>query len=422
MGMTICALLTAALTTVIGVVASRQRPTIDYGDVGMLKDRVFEKSILMLGNAQKVYKDTLQELVTATDDGEITGMLLDTYTAKTLKHSILIEKDLYIDSIIHDVEQSYLGVTIYDQDLHDLVQEVIQFHKENIKEFVYESFQSLDEIHDRTIIANLIFTTNSGMFTPVVVSCAIILVLSLLIGGSYELYQSQKRKNLNQRRHSFKVTVKTLKKEEEMLTKDLESLLRTWDKVLLGKINSYTLEGMFTKSNTTFSNVIVKLSTKNVSTPLKTEAEEEEDEKEEKEKPTKGKTKKPKLKRRILKKKIQPITENDSNGDDASFEYVKLNDTMDQNETTPSSASKVKKKTSSGTKKKRKNKTKKSKIDRPVDEVDGGDDYSDNDKNDSENEEINKPLENGMVKRYGAANGGAVVSRNTRRLPPLEMV
>ena len=104
-GMTICALLTAALTTAITTVAAKQSPTVNKGKIGLLKDRVFEKSILMKGNADKVYRDTVSELTDEVATDSIEGILLDIYTAKF--YAKKINNNLYVDSFVKDYDQSY---------------------------------------------------------------------------------------------------------------------------------------------------------------------------------------------------------------------------------------------------------------------------------------------------------------------------
>lgn len=431
-GMTICSLMTAALTTAIGTVAARQRPSIERGNIGILRDRVFEKSILMLGNAEKIYKDTLEELVEAVQAGEIDGMLLDSYTAKTFKNSILVEEDLYVNSIIHDTEESYLGVTIYDRGLHELMQEYFEFNKDSIKDFVYEDFKSLDETQDRTITANLIFTTNSGMFAPVVYTCTVILALSLLIGGSYELYQMQKTKIIKRKRESFRVTVKSLRKEEENMTAELELLIKKWEKELLGKIDSYHLEGLFTKSNSTFANVVVKLATKSQSSPKTgaTTADDDEVEEEfkdatEEQSPNKvNRQKQVKKKPKRLtkrKKKIEPVVYDEQvDGDESptSYDgkYIRLKDM--QHDVTdgvidPENVVSTKPKKNNSTLKKKKKKAKKQLVtDEDASEIEDSRDPS-------EKAGISKPKENNvMVKKYGTTNTTSTVP-HTRRLPPL---
>ncbi|XP_066928863.1 uncharacterized protein [Clytia hemisphaerica] len=257
-GMTICALLTAALTTAITTVAASQRPTVNKGRVGLLKDRVFEKSVLMKGNADKRYQNSVPELTKALIDGRIDGLLLDIYTAKY--HSKEITDELYVDSIVTDMDQSYLGLTIYRGDLYELILEYIEYHRDYINDFVFDTFRSMEELQSPEIAANLIFTTKSGMFEPILYSCLIILGLSLLIGGTYELIQYRKRKRLHRKRTINNFTLKSLKKEEKMLTSELEELLKRWDKHLLTLMNTYSIEGMFKKSSTTFPDILVKLS------------------------------------------------------------------------------------------------------------------------------------------------------------------
>ena len=138
--MTICALLTAALTTAITTVAAKQIPTINKGKIGLLKDRVFEKSILMKGNADKVYRDTVSELTDEVATDTIEGILLDIYTAKF--YAKQINKDLYVDSFIKDYDQSYLGLTVYDSELYELISEYIEFQKDYIKDFIFDTFRS----------------------------------------------------------------------------------------------------------------------------------------------------------------------------------------------------------------------------------------------------------------------------------------
>ena len=98
------------------------------------------------------------------------------------------------------------------------------------------------------------------MFNQIIYTCLVIFGLSLLIGGTYELYQYFKRKGLRRERTLNNFTLKSLKREETMLEKELEQMLKGWDKHLLSLMSAYSIEGMFKKSSTTFPDIILKLS------------------------------------------------------------------------------------------------------------------------------------------------------------------
>lgn len=339
-GMTICALLTAALTTAITTVAAKQSPTVNKGKIGLLKDRVFEKSILMKGNADKVYRDTVSELTDEVATDSIEGILLDIYTAKF--YAKKINNNLYVDSFVKDYDQSYLGFTVYDSELYELIAEYVEFQRDYIKDFIFDTFRSMEEVKEPVIAANLIFTTKSGMFTQILYTCLVIFGLSLLIGGVYELYQYCKQKGLKRKRTLNNFTLKSLKTEESRLQEELTLKMKEWDKHLLGLMSSYTIEGMFKKSSTTFPNIIIKLSPykheKNytVYNPVIAEQAEEID--------TVSPTiKQPKRKLPHIKKKskIEPLHHEDGGGDFTNG-YTRLKD-IEDGKKRPILGSKIKK-------------------------------------------------------------------------------
>ena len=355
-GMTICALLTAALTTAITTVAAKQIPTINKGKIGLLKDRVFEKSILMKGNADKVYRDTVSELTKEVATDTIEGILLDIYTAKF--YAKQINKDLYVDSFIKDYDQSYLGLTVYDSELYELISEYIEFQKDYIKDFIFDTFRSMEQVEEPVIAANLIFTTKSGMFTQILYTCLVIFGLSLLIGGIYELYQYFKQKGLKRKRTLNNFTLKSLKTEESKLQEELTLKMKEWDKHLLSLMSSYTIEGMFKKSSSTFPDIIIKVS------PYKREKDYTADDVVIEEQAEEAGTvfsstlKKPKKKlpRTKRKSKVQPLHQEDG-GQDFTNGYTRLKDIEDgKKRQQPTLRSKLKK-TPNNAKKKNLNKT-----------------------------------------------------------------
>ena len=390
-GITICALLTAALTTAIATVAAKQIPTINKGKIGLLKDRVFEKSILMKGNADKIYRKNVSQLANDVETGAIEGILLDIYTAKFYSNQLnkdQLEEDLFVDSFISDFDQSYLGLTIYDSQLYELIAEYFEFQKDHISDFIFDTFRSMEEIDRPVIAANLIFTTKSGMFNEILYTCLVIFGLSMLIGGIYELYQYKKQKGLRRERTLNNFTLKSLKNEETMLQNELVSTLKRWDKHLLSLMNAYSIEGMFKKSSTTFPNIIIKLS------PYKLEKDytaddvniEEQAEEETSVTPTlKTKRKLPRIKR----SKIEPLHQ--QNDEEKLNGYVKLKDPED-GKRNYSKVAKVKK-TPKATKKKT-NKTKATK----------------------------KRLDTKNDNAYGTYQDQSIFLPNTARLPPLDKV
>ena len=66
-------LLTAAITTAISTVTKTLRPSIQHGSVGILNDHLFEKSILMKGNAKVITRPNMTALITELIRGTIDG-------------------------------------------------------------------------------------------------------------------------------------------------------------------------------------------------------------------------------------------------------------------------------------------------------------------------------------------------------------
>lgn len=258
-GITIMSLMTAALTTAIGVVAGRQRATVDNGKVGILKDHVFEKIILMRGNAEKVQKDTIDELVSSVSNAVVDAMLVDSLTAKTFKEHFFKDEDLFIDGVIQDVDQSYLGITIYDEGLHSLINEYLDFQHDAIQDYIYNVFRSFEEIKNDKVIANLIFTSDSGVFWPTIYTGIVIIGITLLIGGLYEIYRWKRKSTEKERLSNQELTLKVLKKEEKKMEEELTDLIKKWEKNLLDLMKGYTLRGVLSKTNRTHANIMLKL-------------------------------------------------------------------------------------------------------------------------------------------------------------------
>jgi len=389
-GMTICALLTAAITTAIVSVADSQKPSINKGTIGIVKDRAFEKFILMKGNAHKLYLPNVTELSSAVRNGKIDGMLLDLHTAKY--QSAFVDEELFVESIVADLDQSYLGLTVYDSDLYGLLSEYIEFHRDYINDFIFDTFQSMEELNSPVITSNLIFTTKSGMFRPILYTCLVLLVGSLLIGGLYELYQLGERRKLRRVRVENQFTLKSLKREEKQLQEELALLLKQWDKHLLTLMRVYTVEGRFKKSSTTFPDILLKLS------PYKLEKDYEPDNLliGEKGSKTPTPTKQPNVKKKMKKsiRQIEPLntTEDGPNG------YIKIRYLEgDRRKNSPLVASKLKKKNLGSKAKKNKNRKSKKKL------IDIDEDTS--------------PY--GTYTNNTEAEDALSTLKNTRRLPPL---
>ena len=63
-----------------------------------------------------------------------------------------------------DLDQSYMGLTVYDRQLYELIAEYIEFQRDHIQDFVFDTFRSMKEIDQPAIASNLIFTTKSGTY------------------------------------------------------------------------------------------------------------------------------------------------------------------------------------------------------------------------------------------------------------------
>ena len=243
-GITICALMTAALTTAISEVASQQKPSVYHGNIGILKNHIFEKTILMKGNAEYILLVSIKQMVDYLNSGAIDGALIDTYTAKHAGNKEdLLKKELTLDKVIQDTDQSYLGITIYDSDLYYLLAEYIEFNRDSILEHISKNMKKLIEIQDVIVESNLIFTMNSGLLEPLVIGGVTILIFSILIGIIYESHQHYKRHSTKVK--PFQVTFKNIAKEQNKFYLELEDLLIRYRKLWKGSIKIFSLNGMF---------------------------------------------------------------------------------------------------------------------------------------------------------------------------------
>ena len=243
-GITICALMTAALTTAISEVASQQKPSVYHGNIGILKNHVFEKTILMKGNADYIPLVNVKQMIDYLNSGVIDGALIDTYTAKhTGNKENLLKNELTLDNVIQDTDQSYLGITIYDSDLYYLLAEYIEFNRDSILEHISKNMKKLIEIQDVIVESNLIFTKNSGLLEPLVIVGVTILIVSILTGIIYESYQYHKRHSIKVT--PFQITCKSIAKEQNNFYLELEDLLIRYQKLWKGSLKIFSLNGMF---------------------------------------------------------------------------------------------------------------------------------------------------------------------------------
>ena len=267
-GVTITSLMTAALTTAISTVSMHQRASVYHGDIGILKDHVFEKMVLNQGNADKIYGESVTELINLMRNSTVAGILLDSFTAKShLTYRILKANDMYVDKVIHDSDQSYLGISIFDEDLYFLVEEYFKYQKDLVTDYILELTLLLEEIDDKRVMANLLFTTKSGMFRPTLYTCIVILTLAFLVGGTYELYRIKKRPHsIGLDKNAIELT--DIIEKEKKLDTDLRELFAKWHKYLALTMNKYSVCGVFNISHTIDANLLLKLSTITTETPL----------------------------------------------------------------------------------------------------------------------------------------------------------
>ncbi|XP_065672675.1 uncharacterized protein LOC101238360 [Hydra vulgaris] len=238
-GITITALMTAALTTAINDVSKRYEASVNSGDIGILNNHIFEKVLLMKGNAKQHYMDTVDKLIEKVIDVNkpISGFLVDSYTAKNQLQTHMKKSDnnLFIRNVIDDVDQSYYGVAIYDEFLYDLFNEYLDYQKDLINDFVYKKFNNLPDISNPIIEANILFTTQSGIYKNVLICSACMILFLLFFGAIYELC-SLKMKAA--RVHSRKTN---LSEEELKIENEIKLITEKWKK----KLPEFVLEGTF---------------------------------------------------------------------------------------------------------------------------------------------------------------------------------
>lgn len=327
-GITIISLLTAALTTAIEAVNIELRPSTERGNIGILRNHLFEKSILLRGNAKIIYKESMEELSQALHHNKIDGILVDSYTVKSLDAKILVRANLYIDKVINEQTDSYVGAVVDDRELYKLLYDYIDYQKNSIRDFVHRANPQLDEDNDMSQInANIIFTTKSGIFVPILVIAGTIIIIIITIGVIYEIYRKQRKKVIIHNRSFFKITPKNLRREEERLEKELIELLSKWDKDLLQLIDNYTLNGQFTQSNTTYPNIMIKLQTKLSSSAFMIDSNDFAN--------TNSKTE-TKRKSSENKKNSKSVTMNGNNNNNNNNRYHRFqNESFEDNEITP---------------------------------------------------------------------------------------
>ena len=263
-GITITALMTAALTTAINEVSNRHKASVDSGNIGILNNHVFEKVLLMKGNAKQYYMNTVEELIenmkSKNNQPEISGFLVDFYTAKKYlqKQMKSNNNNLFVRNVVNDVDQSYYGIAIYDEYLYDLINEYIEYQRDIINEFVYDMFNNLPDISSPIIEANLLFTTESGIYEQVLICCASMIAFFLCFGALYELCSLKlKATRINSNFNKASSTKEEIRIEEEM-----KALTKKWKKTLKTKLPEFILDGTFTVKHNEEPNISLTIKDK----------------------------------------------------------------------------------------------------------------------------------------------------------------
>ncbi|XP_065671343.1 uncharacterized protein LOC101240683 isoform X1 [Hydra vulgaris] len=263
-GVTITSFMTAGLTNVVFEVTDRYLPSVYSGDIGVLTNHIFEKELLLKGNAKQHSMNTINELINSLNNKNekpISGFVLDSYSAKNYFQEQISNSNFFISDVIQDVDQSYYGVVINDVGLNELVIEYLDFQKDKIDEFVYDSFNNFIVTSSPIIQSNLLFTTQSGIFKYVLIVSACLITVLFAFGAVFELCLiKSKSSKVNS---SLNITVYV--EEEIKIEKEMKLMAKKWQKKLNTKLTNFIVDGTFKIQHDQKPTICLKINNEKVS-------------------------------------------------------------------------------------------------------------------------------------------------------------
>ncbi|XP_028415864.1 uncharacterized protein LOC114539437 [Dendronephthya gigantea] len=228
-GICICSIFTATLTTALTTITLEEKKTLDRAKVGAIRGSL-EAYTAVNHKAKVIIYNSTADLWRALDDEQVEGIILDSYFSATEKISNYIEdNDFRISQTVEEDEKSY-GILVRNDSLTKCLRNAYNEVSKDIAEIIADEIESESDENEAAARSDSVFNPTGDVFWPSLYTCIAFVVVMAILGLIWEYFLMGKCM-----RHWKKGSMiganadaKNLDQMEQEMIADIQKMFSTW--------------------------------------------------------------------------------------------------------------------------------------------------------------------------------------------------